>query len=394
MTDILIAGGGLAGSAAAIHLGSLGFSVELFERGHLPKEKACGEGLMPAGVAALERLGLNPTSGAPFHGIRYHFGQRMVEGRFPQAKGFPGSGRGFRRRDLDRTVLELASQTPNVKVHMGALVEATLVEGGRIVGLMVNRVPRRAGLVIGADGAQSRLRHLLKLDLPSRGKRVGVCMHFRLAPGKATSQAVDVYLGRGYELYATPLPNHELVVAGAASVAAFEGHLGDRFRRWCYAQPALAEQLEGAEQISELLAVSPISGRARRRFLPGFVLLGDAAGFTDPITGGGMTQALLTAEWLAHHAARHFRTDNNWLAVFDRERENLLRDYRRLTALLLWLAQNPALLDIALATMRRLPPLFTHLLGVAGGTRRLWTAEIRNAIPALALQRNLRVETP
>ena len=51
MTDILIAGGGLAGSAVAIQLGRMGLSVELFERGDFPKEKPCGEGLMPAGVA-------------------------------------------------------------------------------------------------------------------------------------------------------------------------------------------------------------------------------------------------------------------------------------------------------------------------------------------------------
>ena len=58
MTDVLIAGGGIAGSALAILLRRAGLSVELFERGHFPREKACGEGLMPAGVAVLERLGL------------------------------------------------------------------------------------------------------------------------------------------------------------------------------------------------------------------------------------------------------------------------------------------------------------------------------------------------
>ena len=109
---------------------------------------------------------------------------------------------------------------------------------------------------------------------------------------------VNVYLGPGYELYATPLPNGELALAGLASTEALDGGLEHQFRRWWSAQPHLAERLEGAEQIGEMLAVSPVSGRARQRFLPGFILLGDAAGFTDPITGGGMTQALLAAELL------------------------------------------------------------------------------------------------
>src|SRR5215471_8789653 len=75
MTDVLIVGGGIAGSALAILLGRQGLSVELFERGRFPKEKACGEGLMPAGVGVLERLGVaEAVGGAPFYGVRYHFG--------------------------------------------------------------------------------------------------------------------------------------------------------------------------------------------------------------------------------------------------------------------------------------------------------------------------------
>jgi 2-polyprenyl-6-methoxyphenol hydroxylase-like FAD-dependent oxidoreductase len=273
MSDVLIAGGGLAGSAAAIQLGRLGVSAELFECGRFPKEKPCGEGLMPAGVPALERLGLNATKGAPFNGVCYHFGERIAEGRFSEGDGVPCLGRGLRRLDLDRTLFELARRTPNVKVHTGALVEAPLVKNGRIVGLMVNGTRRYGNLVIGADGARSRLRHALRLDLPSRRKRVGVCTHFRLAPGRLIPRSVNVYLGLGYELYATPLPCGELAPAGLASAEALEGRLEDQFRHWWSTQPHLVEWLQGAEQVGEMLAVSPVSGRARRRFLPGLILL-------------------------------------------------------------------------------------------------------------------------
>jgi 2-polyprenyl-6-methoxyphenol hydroxylase-like FAD-dependent oxidoreductase len=64
VTDVLIAEAGLVGSAAAIQLGRIGISAELFERGHFRMQKPCGEGLTPAGVAALERLGLNGEKGA------------------------------------------------------------------------------------------------------------------------------------------------------------------------------------------------------------------------------------------------------------------------------------------------------------------------------------------
>ena len=394
VTHVLIAGGGLTGSALAIHLGRLGLSVELFERAHFPREKPCGEGLMPAGVAAIERLGLNARAGAPFEGVRYHFRDRVVEGRFPKVSGLPRLGRGLRRRELDNTLFELAKRTPNVKVHTRALVEAPLVESGRVVGLIVNGALQYGDLIVGADGARSRLRHALTLDLPARRKRVGVCTHFRLTPGRAVPKSVDVYLGHGYELYATPLPGGELLVAALAGAEALHSRLEDQFRRWCSAQHHLAERLDGAERTGDLLAVSPVSGRARQRFLPGFVLLGDAAGFSDPITGGGMTQALLSAELLSQYVVRHARASEHWLAEFDREREALLRDYRRLTALQLWLAEHQASLSIALEAMRRLPRLFSHLLGVAGCTHQLWNAEFRNCMAAFADTAQSVVTTP
>src|SRR5713101_4431980 len=74
MKDLLIAGAGIAGSALAIHLARRGHSVVLLERSRFPREKPCGEGLMPAGVAALERLGIDTAGlGAEFYGIRYHY---------------------------------------------------------------------------------------------------------------------------------------------------------------------------------------------------------------------------------------------------------------------------------------------------------------------------------
>src|SRR5258708_15185369 len=97
---------------------------------------------MPAGVAALERLGLNGERGAPFNGVRYHVGGRVAEGRFPKALGALSLGRGLRRRDLDHTLFELARRTPNVKGHTGAVVEAPLVGSGRAFGFIVQLTSR------------------------------------------------------------------------------------------------------------------------------------------------------------------------------------------------------------------------------------------------------------
>ena len=372
MADVLIAGGGIAGSALAILLGRQGLSVELFERERFPKEKPCGEGLMPAGVAVLNRLGLREAvGGTPFYGVRYHFGDQTAQGRFPSIAGLPAAGCSQRRKYLDQALFSAAAGTPGVTAHTGREVEAPILKSRRVIGWVVDGQPRYATLVVAADGVHSRLRHMMGLHTPPRRRRFGVRAHFHLADGQSQPPWVDVFVGRGHELYVTPLPEREILVAALADVASFGEPVEHAFHRWRNGWPELASRLEGAEQVTQLLGTSPLAGRARAGIAPGIVLLGDAAGFEDPITGGGMTQALMSAELLARYVSQGLCSADSWLAEFERERQAMLRDYRILTQMVLWLADHPRLGERLLTLLRRSPRLLSHLIGVAGGVRPL-----------------------
>ena len=371
--DVLIAGGGVAGSALAILLGRQGLRVELYERASFPREKPCGEGLMPAGVAVLERLGLaEAVGGVPFHGIRYHFGRRNLTGPFPRADGLPITGCAQRRKHLDQVLFQAAARTPGVQAWTGRMVNGPVRENGRVAGLRVDGEERRGELVVAADGAHSRIRKELELDIAVRRKRLGARAHFRVPEGREQPPWVDVFVQRGYELYVASLPGREVLVAGLAEAEVARGSIERAFHSWWRGVPELAARLDGAEQVSEILCASPLAGRARAGVAPGVVLLGDAAGFSDPITGGGMTQALLTSELLAKHVAQGFAGGNGWAAMFERERRALLADYKRLTEALLWLAQHPRLADPIVAAIGAAPGVLSHLIGVAGGQRQLW----------------------
>jgi flavin-dependent dehydrogenase len=359
MTDVVIAGAGIAGSALAIALARQGKEVTLLDRAEFPREKACGEGLMPAGVDALARLGV-AVRGMPFHGVRYVYAGRTAQGRFPES----GAGLGVRRHHLDQVLIQTAAGRAGVRVIAGTAVDSPLTGNGAIAGVRAGGVEYRARLTIAADGANSKLRHKLGWDAPPRWRRFGIRRHFRLPPARPVPDSVTVYLARGHEVYVTPLPDGEMLVA------VLRDQQGS-FAEAVASHRELQELLSGAEVITPQLGAAPLTVRARRRWAPGFLLLGDAAGRCDPITGGGMSQALLSAELLAAHLSERFPPSPAELEAYDRQRERMLADWRRLTAMMLGLARRPSLIAPALSAMNAWPRLFSHLLGVAGGTRPL-----------------------
>lgn len=106
MIDLLIAGGGPAGLATAIHGALAGLEVVVVEPRATPIDKACGEGLMPGAVRRLLELGV-PVAGQPFHGIRYVDG---VSGRHAEGLFRSGPGLGARRTVLQAALAERAAQ--------------------------------------------------------------------------------------------------------------------------------------------------------------------------------------------------------------------------------------------------------------------------------------------
>ena len=208
---------------------------------------------------------------------------------------------------------------------------------------------------------------------PPRRVRVGLRTHFRLPGGATVSSWVDVYLGQRHELYVTPLPNGEVLVAGLAERDAVRRPGDVVLHEWVRQQPALAEQLMGATQLTRVEGRSPLTQQAVRAVGPGFALLGDAAGFLDPITGGGMAQALLSAELLARHIENGLGKGDAWLLAFEAERRVLLRDYRWLTNFVLALADHRAVAEALLTFLAAAPGVMSHLVGVAGGVRSLFS---------------------
>jgi 2-polyprenyl-6-methoxyphenol hydroxylase-like FAD-dependent oxidoreductase len=369
VADVLIAGGGPAGASLAVMLGRAGLSVDLFDSHHFPREKPCGEGVMPSGVAVLERLGLlDVVGGQRLDGVRYHGFGLLAESPFPCVNGAPATLLAQRRLRLDQALIEAARATPGVRVFENAPVEGAAMEQGRAIGLRVGGEIQRGGLVVGADGLTSRVRRSLGLDSHTgRAARVGMRAHFRLAAGRPPPDRLEIFLADGHELYVAPLPAGEILVAALTGDGGLHRHARETFARWTAAEPRLRELLDGAEPLTDIAGRALPTGRARAGFAPGAVLLGDAASSTDPLTAGGIAHALVTAERLAAYVPRVLGEGDRWLRRFDRERRGLLRAHTLLTGVLLTLVRRPRLARGTLRLMRAQPRVMRRLLGVAAG---------------------------
>ena len=197
-----------------------------------------GEGIMPAGVAVLERAGLREAvGGKTLASVRYHGFGMSAESGFPargaEAAAAPAVGLGVRRLHLDAVLLAAARAAPGVRVYEQTAVEGAAIEGGRADRAARGRrgAARRAGRA--ADGLESPVRRSLGLDARRPAdRRVGVRMHFRLAAGQTGPSRLEIFVGRGYELYAAPLPDGELLLAALGARDLLAGGARAAFARW------------------------------------------------------------------------------------------------------------------------------------------------------------------
>ncbi|GGT16842.1 NAD(P)/FAD-dependent oxidoreductase [Streptomyces purpureus] len=335
MIDLLIAGGGPAGLATAIHGALAGLEVVVAEPRPTPVDKACGEGLMPAAVRRLRELGVS-VGGQPFHGIRY---LDAVTGAGADAFFRAGHGLGTRRTTLHAALAARAAE-------LGVQFLPRRIEELRQTTTRVVAGGMTARYLVAADGLHSPLRRFLGLhSTPRKGRpsRYGLRRHYAVAPA---AELVEVHWSAGSEAYVTPIAPDRLGVAVlTAEQVPFDAQLA-RF-------PLLRERLSGAA-CTPVRGAGPLRQHARVRVAGRVLFVGDAAGYVDALTGEGLTLALSGAGELVR-CVRAGRPDE-----YERAWRRISRSYRLLTGSLLWARHQPVLAPRIVPLAARLPRVFTR----------------------------------
>lgn len=331
MIDVLVAGGGPAGLATALHAVRAGLTVTVLEPRPAPTDKACGEGLMPAAVAALGNLGVHLEGGHRLQGIRWLAGRRTATADFRD-----GPGLGLRRTDL-HTALRRAVDDAGIPVlaHPAGAVQqdATSVTAGGVT----------ARWLVAADGLHSPIRRRLGLDVPDRRRsRYGLRAHYRVAPW---GDHVEVHWSADSEAYVTPV-GPDLV--GVAVLSSRRAPYPDQLSAF----PRLADRLRGAVPVTTVRGAGPLRQRARARVSGRVLLVGDAAGYVDALTGEGIALACAEAGALVDCLAadRPGDYEARWRAA--------TRSYRVITEGLLMVRNQRLLAPVLVPTAAALPGVF------------------------------------
>ncbi|MDP9468561.1 MAG: NAD(P)/FAD-dependent oxidoreductase [Chloroflexota bacterium] len=370
--DVLVVGAGPAGSAAAAALALRGHDVLLVEARAHPRPKACAEYASPRIAEELLRLGLADAAwrgdALPLAGMRVIRGGDAVDVRYHDGSG-ARTAWGLDRPTFDAALAAHAAAS-GARLRELSTLESLLWADGKVVGARLRTTDGPLEIacrtLVGADGARSAVARQLGVERPVRApRRLGMVAHYE---GLADlTDHGEMHVGPGWYVGLAPLGAGRLNVGMALPMnGASPQPARRRFEAAIAGIPAVAERLAGRRRLTPIRGASPIGHRVARAAGPGWMLIGDAAGFIDPFTGEGIYRALRSARAAAEAlASGHEGAAERYLAL----RRGAFAAKDALTWLVQGMLAAPPVMGYALRRLASRPDAAARLGAALGDCR-------------------------
>jgi flavin-dependent dehydrogenase len=327
-SDVIVIGGGPAGSTAAALLARRGWQVTLLEKGRHPRFHI-GESLLPLNIPILERLGVLDQVAA--------IGVRKLAADFPSGGGNYGtfpfaraldavSDHAFqvRRSEFDEVLFRNAQNAGANGVEDAEVLDATALPDGRHavrVKHAGNEHTIHARYLIDASGRDTLFGRKLGLkQAHSKHRSAAMFGHYRgveRRPGEDAGNITIYRLPQGW-MWMIPLRDDVMSVGAVCDPAHFKqrrGALEDFLLDTFNAHPEARARLAKAERVSDVEATGNYSYACREIAGRGWVMAGDAYAFVDPIFSSGVYLAMHSAENAAQLVDETLRTPSRERAL-------------------------------------------------------------------------------
>jgi flavin-dependent dehydrogenase len=342
MIDVLVIGGGPAGSTAATLLARKGFSVTLLERERFPRFQI-GESLLPYNNDLLDRLGVSvPLSEGPYtpkYGAGFVTADGALGYTFRFFENLPEayhSSFQVKRAEFDELLLRNAAAS-GVDVREGTAVTAVdLADSARATVTCANGERIEARFVVDASGHGAFLGNRIgdKKDVEEL-KKVAVFAHYRNVPrpdGRDAGNTIIVVL-RDAWFWLIPVSADTMsvgLVVGRDHLRGCGLTAEELLEQTIAGAPYLAERMNEAERVTPVYVRRDFSFMMKRRTGKNFALAGDAAGFLDPIFSTGVFMAMKSADMVADAVEQRLRGGSmRLLRRYDRTFQGALDKYFR-----------------------------------------------------------------
>jgi flavin-dependent dehydrogenase len=316
--QIVVIGGGPAGSTVSTLLAKQGHAVELFERERFPRFHI-GESLIPQTYHVLKRLDMLPKMRASHFVKKYSVQFITQHGKLSEPFYFIDhnpheSSQTWQvvRSELDTMLLANAAEH-GVQVHQGSRVLEVLFEGSRAVGVRVQDESGertvRADVVVDASGQSSMIMDRLGLrEWDPVLKKAAVWTYWKgakrdVGKDEGATLVIQTQGKNGWFWY---IPQHDDIIS-VGVVAPFDYLLKDRsdkdLESIYFAEvercPGVKPRIAGATRCDIFRAAKEYSYRATKVAGDGWALVGDAFGFLDPLYSSGVLLALTSGAMAA-----------------------------------------------------------------------------------------------
>ncbi|MEO5777199.1 MAG: NAD(P)/FAD-dependent oxidoreductase [Flavobacterium sp.] len=361
-STVIIAGGGLAGLTAAIHLSGLGFQVTVFEKNAYPKHKVCGEYISNEVLPYLSWLKLDLNELYPTHITKIHFS--TTGGRNITAP-LPLGGFGVSRYALDNFLYQKAIAN-GCKVIQDSVENVEFIEDAFIVNTSSGTV-YNSTIVLGAFGKRSAIDQKMQRDfIKHKSPWLAVKAHYT---GAFPDDVVGLHNFKGGYCGVSKVENDKINICYLADYDSFKSYKNvQEYQEKVVAKnPNLKEIFDTMTLVSEKpLTISQISFAPKHAVDNHILMIGDTAGLIHPLCGNGMAMAIHSAKMASDLVAKYLRKElesreeleNRYTQEWNHKFRQRLRIGRWLSALL----QKPKLSDATLSVLTVFPSLLTAII--------------------------------